>query len=71
MALNSAKKIIRRSWDALPMPDTFIACVNTLGGNQLGQLTFTDRHSRLIGDIQISGVPPETPTTLEQENIDT
>jgi hypothetical protein len=31
MALNSGKKIIRRSWDTIPMPDTVIARVNTIG----------------------------------------
>ena len=25
MALNSSKKIVRRSWDVIPMPDTVIA----------------------------------------------
>jgi len=30
MALNTGQKIIRRSWDVIPMPDTVIARVNTL-----------------------------------------
>jgi hypothetical protein len=30
MALNTGKKIIRRSWDMIPMLDTVIACVNML-----------------------------------------
>ena len=62
--LNSVKKIVWRSWDAIPMPDTVISRVNTLGGNQPGQLTFTYWHRRLIVDVQIPGVPPETLTTL-------
>jgi hypothetical protein len=31
MALNSGKKSIRRSWDAIPMPDLVIDRVNALG----------------------------------------
>jgi hypothetical protein len=55
MALSSGKKIIRRSWDAIPMPDTVIACVNALGSDQPEQLIFTDRHGRLIGDTEFPG----------------
>ena len=50
MALNTGKKIVRCSWDVIPMPDTVIARVNTLGVDQPEQLVFTDRHGRLIGD---------------------
>ena len=50
MALNSGKKIVRRSWDVIPMPDTVIERVNTLGGDQPEDLIFADRHGRLIGD---------------------
>jgi hypothetical protein len=50
MALGFGKKIVRRSWDAIPMPDTVIYRVNTLGSDQPPQLTFTDRHGRLVGD---------------------
>ena len=42
LALNSVKKIVRRSWDAIPMPDTVIDRINTLCGDQPGKLTFTD-----------------------------
>ena len=59
----------RRGWYDILMPDTVIARVNTLGGNQLGQLTFTDQYGHFIGDVQIPGVPPETPTTLEPDNV--
>ena len=52
------------------MPDTDIARVNTLGGDQSGKLTFIDWHDQFIGDVQISGVPPETPTTSEHNNVD-
>jgi hypothetical protein len=50
MALNSGKTIVRRSWGVIPMPDTVIARVNTLGGDQPEDLIFADRHGRLIGD---------------------
>jgi hypothetical protein len=33
-----------------------IARVNALGKNQHHHMTFTDRHGRLIGDIEIPGV---------------
>jgi hypothetical protein len=60
IALSSGKKITRRSWNVIPMPDTVIARVNTLGSDQPEYLTFTDRLGRLIGDYdlvpQIPGV---------------
>jgi hypothetical protein len=56
MALNTGKKIVRRSWDVIPMPDVVIARVNVLGSDQPCQMTFTDRHGHLIGDIAIPGV---------------
>ena len=51
MALNTAKKIVRRSWDLISMPDTVIACVNVLGGEENKHLTFTDRDGRLMGYV--------------------
>jgi hypothetical protein len=56
MALDTGKKITRRSWDIIPIPDTVIARVNTLGSDQPEFLMFTDRHGRLIGDVEIPGV---------------
>jgi hypothetical protein len=56
VALNTGKKIVRRSWDAIPMPGVVIARVNALGSDQPSQMTFTDKHGRLIGDIEIPGV---------------
>jgi hypothetical protein len=55
MSLNTGKKIVCRSWDVIPMPDVVIARVNALGSDQPRQMTFTDRHGRLIGDIEIPG----------------
>jgi hypothetical protein len=54
MALNTGKKIVRRSW--VPMSDIVIARANALGSDQPRQMTFKDRHGRLIGDIEIPGV---------------
>jgi hypothetical protein len=56
MALNTGKKITRRSWDVIPMPDTVIARVNALGTDQPEQLIFTNRRGRPIGDVEIPGV---------------
>jgi hypothetical protein len=53
MALKTGKKITRRNWDVIPMPDLVIARVNALGSDQPKQLTFTDCHGRLIGDVDI------------------
>jgi hypothetical protein len=59
MALNSGKKIVRCSWDVIPMPDLVIDRVNALGHDHFPQMTFTDRHGRLIGDVEIPGVDAE------------
>jgi hypothetical protein len=56
MALNSGKKIVRCSWDLIPMPDVVINRVNELGKDQPSIMTFTDRHGHLIGDMEIPGV---------------
>ena len=56
MALNTGSKLVRRSWDRLPMPDTVIARVNYLGRDQPKQMTFTDRKGQLIGEIELPGV---------------
>jgi hypothetical protein len=55
MALNTGKKIIRRSWDVIRMPDLVITRVNALGSDQ-PRMRFKDRHGHLIGDIEIPGV---------------
>jgi hypothetical protein len=56
MSLNSGKKTVRRSWDVIPLPDVVINRVNELGKDQPRLMTFTDRHGRLIGDMEIPGV---------------
>ena len=42
VALDSGKKITRRSWDVIPMPDAVITRVNELGRDQPEQLVFAD-----------------------------
>jgi hypothetical protein len=56
MALNSGKKIARRSWDVIPLPDVVINRVNELVKEQPRLMTYTDHHGHLIGDMEIPGV---------------
>jgi hypothetical protein len=46
MALNYGKKIVRRRWDLIPLPDVVIHRVNELGKDQPRLVTFTDRNGR-------------------------
>jgi hypothetical protein len=59
MALNSGNIFFLRSWDVIPMPDIVIYRVNALGRDQPQHMTLTDRHGRLIGDVEIPGVYDE------------
>jgi hypothetical protein len=67
MALDTGKKITRRNWDVIPMPDLVIARVNALGKDQPVLFTFTDQHGRLVGDAEEAAVPDniETPDDVE------
>ena len=69
MALSSSKKIICRSWDAIPMLDTVIAHINTLGSNQPEQLTFTDHHGRLIGDSDEAAILDMASVKIKPYNL--
>jgi hypothetical protein len=53
MSLTTGKRIARRTWDIIPMPQTVIDRVNKLGKDQPEQFIFTDRKGRLIGDIEL------------------
>ena len=70
MALNTGKKIVRRSWDVIFMPDTVILRVNALGRNQPEQFIFTDRLGRPIGDVEIPGVDPSDADHIDIPGVD-
>ena len=69
MVLNTGKKINRRSWDVIPIPAIVITCVNTLGTVKPEMLTYTDRHSRLIRDIEISGVDANDNNDMDTASV--
>jgi hypothetical protein len=52
MSLTSVKKIVRRSWDKIPMPQTVIDRVNHFGKDQPEQFIFTDGKGQLVGDVE-------------------
>ena len=58
MSLRSMKKVTRKSWDMILMPDTVISQVNILGKDQPYMLIFTDCKGLLIGDsdVEITGL---------------
>ena len=60
-------KIVHRSWDVIPMPDLVIARVTELGSKQPVLMTFTDHHGRLVGDLEIPGVPPDDDDEEQQQ----
>jgi hypothetical protein len=51
MSLATGQRLLRRTWDILPMPNSVVNRVNTLPK----VLTFTDRKGRPIGDIKPLG----------------
>ena len=73
MILGLMKNIIRRSWNMILMPDTFIDRVNILGKYQQYILIFTNHNGRLIGDgdvelIGVDGYGNETESPLKNWN---
>ena len=60
MRLNSAKKITRRSWYTILMPDTVISRLNELACNKPNRFIFTERRGSPIGDADITGVDKDT-----------
>ena len=70
MALNKGNKIVRSSWDVIPMSDTVITHVNALGSDQPEQLNFTNRRGRPIGDVEIPGVDPSNADHIEIPGVD-
>ena len=72
--LRTGKRITRRSWTELPMPQEAIEQVNQLGAadRQPELLTFCDRKGRLIGETENPGVPDNVDTAVpdEQDGIE-
>jgi hypothetical protein len=68
--LRTGKRITRRRWNSLPMPQQVIDRVNELGkADGLPELlTFYDRKGRLIGDSETSGVSDSTDTTIPPDD---
>jgi hypothetical protein len=50
--------------------DLVIARVHELGSDQPEQLTFTDRHGRLIGDVEIPGMDSDAIGDIEIPGVD-
>ena len=50
--MNSGKKNVGQNWYLIPILDTLINWVNTLGGHQPILLTFIDKHDRLIEEVE-------------------
>ena len=70
MSLTSAKKIVRRSWDKIPMPQTVIDRVNHLGKDQPEQFVFTDRKGQPIGDVEALHVADDSDVDDELTGVD-
>jgi hypothetical protein len=70
VALDTGKKITRRNWDVIPMPDIVIKRVNTLDADQPEQMTFTDRHGRIIGDNDDMTNPMNDDFNLIEDDVD-
>jgi hypothetical protein len=64
--LRTGKRIPRRRWTSLPMPQEVIDRVNELGkaDKQPELLTFYDRKGRLIGESETPGVSDSIDTTI-------
>ena len=56
MTLVSMKKVVSRSWDEIPMPDTIIAQVNALVHRKSNDIDFVDSKKRPIVDINTTVV---------------
>ena len=71
MSLTTGQKTTWYSWDDIPMPDTGIDQVNTIGKDKLGNITFKGRRGRPIGDVYVTGVDGDHTETLHQiETVD-
>ena len=67
MILNSAKKITKRSWETIPVPDTAIARVNKLSWNEPNQFIFIYFIVHPIGYINITVVDRDSADSNENQ----
>ena len=68
MSLHTGLKLVRFSWDELPMPDTVIGQVNQLTKGQPELLSFKDRKGRLIGnEVELPGVDGADPQDTQDK----
>ena len=70
MALNTGKKNVWRSWYVIPIPDTVITRVDSLGRNQPEKLIFTNRHGCPIGNVKIPLLDPSDVDHIEIPGVD-
>ena len=56
MTLVSMKKVVRQSWDEIPMPETLILQVNALSEGKINNLDLLDDKKSPIGELEITGV---------------
>jgi hypothetical protein len=70
MSLRSGEKITRYSWTLLPMPDTVIDWVNTLGLKEPEFLSFAGRRGRPLGELNAPAVDPVDTLTGVDHGLD-
>ena len=75
MNLSTMKKITKRYWDIIPIPNTIIYRVNLLGIYQQDILVFIDCRGQIIGDgyfelTWVDGYGDENEAPLKVENKD-
>ena len=68
MSLRTGLKLVRFSWDELPMPDTVVGRVRQLAKGQPDLMSFLDRKRRLIGnEVELPGVDGVDPQDPQDE----
>ena len=50
------KEVVMQRWDVIPMPETMIELVGTLGQGQPNDIDLLDRKKLPIGDLNTTGV---------------
>ena len=78
MSLRTGLKLVRFSWDELPMPDTVVGRVRQLAKGQPELISFLDRKRRVIGhEVELPGVdgvdpqdPQDVVEAVESDELD-